>query len=56
MNNDWQALAAGAVVALTALVFLLRLARRPRHPRGGCGGNCSCRATGKPGKSGGGNR
>jgi hypothetical protein len=45
MNENWQSVAAIAVVILTAAVFAWRLARRKKP---GCGGGCGCAPPHKP--------
>jgi hypothetical protein len=39
LAENWQSLAAPAVVAATAGVFMVRLLRRPKKS---CGGSCNC--------------
>lgn len=39
LTENWQSIAAGAIVGLTVMVFLRRLAKRPKP---GCGGKCGC--------------
>ena len=41
LEENWQTVAALALVAVTLGVFVLRLLRRPK--RGGCGAGCGCR-------------
>ncbi|MBB5032237.1 FeoB-associated Cys-rich membrane protein [Prosthecobacter vanneervenii] len=40
MNQDWQSIAAIAVVLVTAVLFIARSAKRRKKP--GCGGSCGC--------------
>lgn len=40
MNENWQSLAALAVVLVTVAVFIVRAAKRRKKP--GCGGSCGC--------------
>ncbi|MBL9177012.1 MAG: FeoB-associated Cys-rich membrane protein [Verrucomicrobiaceae bacterium] len=40
MNENWQSIAAIAVVLITVVLFAVRAARRRKKP--GCGGSCGC--------------
>lgn len=40
MNENWQSLAALAIVLVTAALFIARAAKKRRKP--GCGGGCGC--------------
>lgn len=46
--DQWQSTIALGIVALTLLVFLIRMVRKPKR-KGGCGHDCGCGKTGKPG-------
>ena len=41
--NDWQTLAALAIVALTLVAFAWRALRRGRAKSKSCGSGCDCR-------------
>lgn len=43
----WQTIVALGIVAATLLIFVIRMLR-PR-PKGGCGHDCGCDHSGKPG-------
>ncbi len=40
MNQDWQSIAAIAVVLVTTVLFIVRSAKRRK--KAGCGGSCGC--------------
>ena len=42
ITNNWQSLAAGAIVALTAAVFIVRFLRRRKGTKPSCGSHCEC--------------
>lgn len=48
--QNWQSIAAAAIVFLTVLVFAVRLLRRPRAASP-CGAACSCAARAGRGKA-----
>ncbi len=40
MNENWQSIAAIAVIIVTVVLFTVRAAKRRKKP--GCGGSCGC--------------
>jgi hypothetical protein len=42
MSDDWQSIAAAAVIAITVALFILRAVRRRQTKAGACGGGCGC--------------
>jgi hypothetical protein len=44
LGENWQTVAARAVVALTVTIFALKLARPTKKSGSGCGEGCGCDA------------
>jgi len=40
MNENWQSIAAIAVIIVTVALFIVRAVKRRKKP--GCGGSCGC--------------